>query len=459
MALLGRLATIAGLGAALIGGAAQPAIAAKQWSPARTISDPGEQIDFPDVALNAKGRAVTVWYKDDSDGDIVAMRSSSLEPGSGFGDAQTIGSADPTPGAQPPTLPVVAIDRQGNAIASWLMKDAAGDLRVMITFDPPGGDFGPPQTLSPPGDSAYDPQIAFDRRGGAVAVWVRSDNGTPRAQAATMGPGDAEFGHPEWLSKQGLQAVSPQVGVSDSGRAVAVWLARGGGGGTGNLFVQAARRPKGGDFGDPQTLSDANLTAETPQLAVAPNGGAMAAWKQATPRSHDVGEVATSFAPPGGDFNPPVSMSHGADLEGFTPRVAMDGLGRATVLWRDGPIEALPGTNTVRAAGADRTGTFTSQQLLYQSDPASLLFPALGVSRAGNAAGAWIREDPDPLPRPLIAAVRAGPGVPFGPAQQLSPPGVSAASPSVAANRGTAIVVWNLVDGDDSRAAVNVYGK
>jgi hypothetical protein len=434
----------------------QSALAAKHWTDAKTISDRGEQVEFPNVALNAKGRAVAVWYRDDANGSPVAMRSSTLAPGKGFGDAQTIGPADPTPGAQPPSVPEIAIDRNGNAIASWLMKDEAGDLRVMIAFQPSGGDFGPPQALSPPGAPAYDPQIAFDRRGGAVAAWVHVDDGTPRAQAASKAPGDEDFGHPEWLSKQGLQGVSPQVDVSDSGRAVAVWLARGGGG-SGNLVVQGAQRPKGGEFGDPQTLSDSSLNSEAVQLALAPDGDAMAAWGQASPQSHDVGEVVTSFAAAGGGFRPPVAMAHDASLRGFTPRVGMDDRGRATLLWKEGPIEALPGTNLMRIADSDSSGSFVSQQLLQRSDPVGLIFPALAVAAPGNAVAAWVQDEPDPLPRPLLVSVRPKPGLPFGEVQQLSPAGVSAAFPSLAANRGMGIAVWELLDGDDSRVGVNLY--
>jgi hypothetical protein len=458
MALQGRLACIATLTVAgLLMAGAPSALAAMQWSATKTISDPGELVDFPDVALNAQGRAVAVWYRDDSDGTVQAMRAATFDPRSGFSDPETLGPADPTPGAQPPSLPEIAIDRKGNAIASWLAKDGDGDLRVMVAFQRPGNDFGPPQALSPPGASAFNPQIAFDRQGGAVAVWERADDGVPRAQSADKGPGDDDFGKPEWLSKKGLQAVAPQVGVTDAGAAVAVWLARGGG--EGNLFVQAARQPKGGDFGDPQTLSDASLTSETLHLAVGPTGSAMATWSQATPKSEDVGEVASSFAPAGGAFNPPVVMAHDPNLRGFTPRVGMDGSGRATLLWKDGPPEGQAGTNLMRAADADPAGTFGAGQLLFQSDQQSLLFPALAVSPVGNAAAAWIREDPDPLPRPLFATVRPATGSPFGAAQQLSPEGTSAAFPMLAANRKMTLLIWNLLDGDDSRAAVNLYRK
>src|SRR5262249_47021870 len=155
----------------------------------------------------------------------------------------------------------------------------------------------------------------------------------------------------------------------------------------------------------------------------------------------DVGEVATSFAPAGGAFGPPLAMEHDPDLRGFTPQIGMDGTGRATLLWNEGPSLGRAGTNLMQAAVADPAGTFTARQGLFTSDQQSLLFPALAVSRAGNAAAAWIREDPDPLPRPLFATMRPVGGSTFGPVQQLSPQGDSAAFPMIAANRGMTILV------------------
>jgi hypothetical protein len=142
------------------------------WTRPKSITPPGEAAIVPDLSLDRDGRAVAVWYREAADGDLM-MRGASRRPGHGFDPPESIGRADQTSGNSPPSVPEIAIDRRGNAVAVWLRKDDQGTLRVVSSFRPADGEFGSVETLSKPGAPAFDPQVAFARSGKAIAVWSR----------------------------------------------------------------------------------------------------------------------------------------------------------------------------------------------------------------------------------------------------------------------------------------------
>jgi hypothetical protein len=440
-----RLAiSLAGLAALAL--LAPPASASTGWTQPNSIAN--EAAQYPDVAVNGSGRAVAVWYRlqpISEDEDLHTMRYAKRTPGKGFGQPRTIGPADQPGGQNPPSKPHVAIDRDGNAIAVWLMQDGDGNLRVMEAFQPRGEQFGQPEALSEPGEPAFDPEVAFNRRGKAIAVWERFDGTRTRVQAASRPAHQDDFNAPVTLSAPQLASTLPQIGLGNDGSATVVWQARGGGA-LSNHFIQAARQPAGGGFGEPATISDDDSRDDdVPTLAVAPDGSAVAAWRQGDPDGDLRAQIGTSTAPAGGgDFRPVEAIPGQTDLDPFIPCVGMDREGAATLIWSESPPEDLPGTHVIRSAVANAGGSFGNFQELQRSDD-PLLRTALSVSRSGAAAALWVDSplpmDPQP-PSPLSASVRTGSRNAFGDFESLSPAGISAGFTAVGTNRKVAVGVW-----------------
>jgi hypothetical protein len=71
--------------------------------------------------------------------------------------------------------PQVAVDGAGDAVAVWSRFDGT-DYRIQARTRSAAGVLGPIQTLSGAGQDAIDPQVAVD--GGGLAVWQRSDGTT-----------------------------------------------------------------------------------------------------------------------------------------------------------------------------------------------------------------------------------------------------------------------------------------
>lgn len=448
-----------GVAASVLVGAPS-AIAAKRWSPPETISNTTEPVDFPQLAMNGRGHAVAVWTQKppaaNPDDPQIRMRAVRRRLGKGFGAPRTLGPAIETIGDNPPSLPRVAIDQQGNALAAWLIKDGEGNPRVVASYQRRGGPWGEPQTLSAPGQPAFEPSIAFDKEGNAVAVWDRFDGQVTRIQTAFKPVDEPGFRAMETISPAGIPAATPVVGIGDLGDASAVWLAQDPQPPF-EHFVQAAQAPAGDPFGSTQTISDPDLDADDPHLAVAGNGVAMAAWEQQSPTA-EAGEIGTSFSPLGASFQRPVAIPPQGGMDPFQPRVAMDRLARATLVWRENPQGGQSGTNTVRALRTDPAGALGGPQTITTTQE-TILQPALAVARAGNAVVAWA-EFPTSGANPLRFAVRGRRAGEFGAAGLLTAPGTSGAAPAVATNRRVAIAVWEVsTGGEGTSVATSVYAR
>jgi hypothetical protein len=107
--------------------------------------------------------------------------------------------------------PQVAVDPQGDAVAVWRRSSGTGD-RVQSATRPAGGAWQAPVDLSAPGAIGFDPQVAVDRQGGAVAVWQRYDDADNLIVQGATRPAGGAWQAPVDLSA-GSNAADPQVAV------------------------------------------------------------------------------------------------------------------------------------------------------------------------------------------------------------------------------------------------------
>ena len=77
----------------------------------------------------------------------------------------------------------MAIDPAGDAVAVWDRPNGSNFI-VQTAARPAGSSFGAPVDLSLAGQNAFDPQLAIDPAGDAVAVWDRSNGANTIVQAA-----------------------------------------------------------------------------------------------------------------------------------------------------------------------------------------------------------------------------------------------------------------------------------
>ena len=71
--------------------------------------------------------------------------------------------------------------------------------------------------------SAFNPQIAFDGSGNAMAVWYQSDGARSNIWAARFTPAGG-WGGPAMIETDNAgNALNPQIAVDGSGNALTVW--------------------------------------------------------------------------------------------------------------------------------------------------------------------------------------------------------------------------------------------
>ena len=192
-------------------------IAGTGWDTAELIEvdNAGNAFD-PQVAVDANGNAVAVWYQ--SDGSRNNIYSNRYLAGTGWGTAELIETD-----AGNALVPQVAVDTKGNALAVWYQSDGSR-LNIYSNRYIAGTGWGTAELIETDNAGpAADPQVAFDADGNAFAVWAQYD-GTHDNIWSNRYIAGTGWGTPELIETDNAgDASNPQVAIDANGNALAVW--------------------------------------------------------------------------------------------------------------------------------------------------------------------------------------------------------------------------------------------
>ena len=233
------------------------------------------------------------------------------------------------------------------------------------------------------------------------------------------------------LSEAGQDANSPQVAIAPDGATTVVWD---------RSIIQAATRPAGsGTYGAPQNLSEAGRDAGEPRVAISPDGATTVVWERFNGTNFII-QAATRPAG-SGTFGAPQNLSEAGQDAAYSA-LAIGPDGATTVVWT-----RLNGTNFIiqaatRPAGS---GTFGAAQDLSEAGQDAFSHQ---VAIAPDGATTVVWERFNGTNSIIQAATRpAGSGT-FGAPQNLSEAGRDAEIPQVAiAPDGATTVVWERFPG------------
>jgi len=195
------------------------AIATHAWETATLIeSGNAGTAGAPHVAVDVNGNAVATWtYFDGARYDILVNRYSASshgwDPVTPSLTATATGSGD---------APRVAVDVAGNATVVWAQADA-GRYSIWANRLTAGSGWGTAALIetADAGDAAL-PQVAVDGIGNAIAVWYQSD-GTRNDIVSNRFTAGAGWGTAAVLETGAGAALRPHVAMNSSGNATAVW--------------------------------------------------------------------------------------------------------------------------------------------------------------------------------------------------------------------------------------------
>src|SRR5947209_1904190 len=109
--------------------------------------------------------------------------------------------------------PDVAVDTSGRAVAAWTSEGT-----IVSVYRQTGQTWGTRETVSAVNQGAYQPKVAIDPNGNVVAVWTE---GTPTTNImSSTRPSGGSWTSPVQLA---TNATDPKVSVDPQGNAVAVW--------------------------------------------------------------------------------------------------------------------------------------------------------------------------------------------------------------------------------------------
>ncbi|HST54322.1 MAG TPA: PKD domain-containing protein [Solirubrobacteraceae bacterium] len=363
----------------------------------------------------------------------------------------------------------------------------------------------PSTTLSPAGPIGWPPVVAADAAGGATAVYATEKSygaGSETLLSADHSAG-GEWGQPATVPSGG-NAGQIALATGADGDLTAVWVDST----DGNSFsVWTAERPAGGVWSSAAQLpftGQASDTVNSPGVAEAPQGDAVAAWTE-TDRQHSM-EWLVASQRHAGTWGAPVRLSGltARVLEGAPIQVAVDERGDFVVAWSQFTAQtsiyavqsqqligsAWQGEQTIESSGdgvspvalggnasGDTTAVWADVQ--QQSVRSAILrngvwtaagagggyspaicqapLPQLGVDGAANTTAAWVLTSGQVGVRTMTAD-----GAWVGSTQTLSrlPAGDVAYHPQIAVDpAGDASVSWSYYDGPARATFIQVASR
>ena len=344
-------------------------VAGTGWGTAQLIEVGNDFAYDPSVAIDAGGNAIAVWHQ--FSGVTLHIHSNRYVPGSGWGTVQQIEF-----GGSHAYTPQIAIDASGDAMAVWYQFDGGGVVQsIRANRYVAGVGWGTAELIEAGGFNAYNPQIAVDTGGNAMAVWSQFD-GTTFSIYANHYVDGAGWGTAELIEAGGSEAYEPQIVIDAGGNALAVWYQH-----DGTVYdIHANRYTAGAGWDAAQVIDTGSEEATHPQIAFNADGNAIAVWAQSDGVVHDV--VACRYVS-GTGWDAPQLIESGSG-EAIKPQIAIDADGNAVAIWRqfDGAV------NSIYANRYLAGGTWSTPQLIETGSDGAV-DPQIAIDGSGNAIVVW----------------------------------------------------------------------
>ncbi len=416
---------VTAIGAMSIG--VEPSLAASGWVAPLDIAPVGAaSASRPQIVLDAKGNAISVWRRGGAVGTDMTVQSA-VRPAGGPWQAP-VDLSRPGPDEGPPALerpgPQLAIDSQGNAVAVWQRFNGTS-LVVQAAERPAGGAWRAPvdiSGISASGGDSRNPRVVVDPSGTALAVWVRRNplTGGYQLQSAERPAGGTWQAPIGASSVDEASAVPLDVAIDARGTALAVWVRNAGG--VPQPSVVSTAHPAGGAWLAPEVIPDPASIPYDVDVAVDPAGNAVASWSDFSAAAK------AALRPVTGGWGAAIPLGS----SGHDATVGMDSAGTATVVFAEGLDE-------IRAVSHPAGGGWLPE-VRVNAGGRGASSPALVVDAHGDATAAWTDATG---PRPSIMVGRRAGGS-WQPPIRLTADERSPAEPDVAVDpAGNAVAAWS----------------
>jgi len=357
------------------------------WQVADIIeSNSGYSAYYPQVAVSSNGNATAVWMQ--SDGLVDHIWANYFVPGVGWDVATLIETS-----SWDANWPDVAMDPMGNALAVWQLYDGAYS-HLWANRYVAGAGWGVAEALESVAlEDSLTPVVAMDGFGNGLVLWAQGAAAPRTIQSCYY-----YFQSKSWQGILDLEnditlgdATVPQVGFDSTGNAVAVWIQYDGAR-TSTYANLWTKTPTGGTWGTAGTIDGSDVGhTEASQVAVQPNGRAIAVWLDADPTYHHV--RVNHFVPPG-TWEGDMTIENIPAYSSASPEVSVDSNGNAIVVWiqYDG---AHYNVMANRIAGSETWAAGSWDELVVlETRTESANNPVVAMDASGTAIAVWWQGGP-----------------------------------------------------------------
>jgi hypothetical protein len=321
-----------------------------QPEPIQQIFGANGQARSPQVAMNSNGNAVVVWLQ--TNGSAVLIESNFYAPGLGWGVAKKLGFSDSSANNLN-----VAIDEGGNATATLTALVAAHVNLYAYRYTATSGTWSAWAGLESLNGDVVSSDVAMDKNGNALVIWSQYDGTYNSIYSNKYSAIASSWGVATLLEPWTNNAATPQLAMEKNGSAVAIWLQVNSGSAWG--IFGSKYTPTGGWASSPDTINSNTSNTYNPQVAISDQGTILVVCSQTVGSNRAIYANTGSMTGPYGASERvgPIASTTGQ----FRPEVAFDDGGNAIVAWYTSLNQVYTNTYLSATPGSGTWGTPTLQ--------------------------------------------------------------------------------------------------
>lgn len=321
------------------------------------LSTPGVDARSPRVGMDSSGNCIALWIENGF------VKSRTRLDGQSWEELLTVSDGNSA------SVDMI-VDADGNATAVWLENTFVKTSSKTLE-----GSWEAVSILSLSGSS--DPCLAVDSSGNVVAVWARNGN----IESSTKLSGQAWSSMPDVIGSN--SATLPKVSIGENGDVIAVWQAV-------NASINgiySASKTLAGSWTGAQQISSSDFHAVRPDIAVEPNGKAIAVWFRYQEENEVFSNVIAQMSLFDGFWGAPVDISEAGiyNPKYLTIKVGFDEFQDVIVIWNnsyDGATFSLESKTKNQHLGTWYDSTSIVENLFLRDFDFKVFWGADGSCRA-----------------------------------------------------------------------------
>ncbi|OZG71566.1 hypothetical protein BTA51_19990 [Hahella sp. CCB-MM4] len=285
-------------------------------------------------------------------------------------------------------LPQVAIDSEGNAFAIWIKAIIGPRYNTYVSrYSASEGNWGEATLIqSDEKYISYDPQVAFDNAGNAMAIWSQSDGTETSIFTNRYSATDKSWEGPVLIEDGRGLADIPQIALDNNGNAMAVWYQNSGA----QVDIYANYYSAADNSWGTATLieTDDRGEADYPEVAFDSNGNAFAVWHQTDGTRNSI--YANQFSVADKTWGTATLIELDDTSDAKYPQLAIDADGNVMAIWQQSDGARV---NIYANRYSSEDSSWGDVALVETDDTGNAQSPQIAFDDNGDAVAVWAQYD------------------------------------------------------------------